>query len=539
MSVKLENISGNGSIVPNSIFAYNYSEEVTSLEPSTISGATSQVNVSAVAVSSEATAPHADSKLLINNQMSLTDSVYGTVGFQVKGVSKNLDTVFITGDTVQSRLNVEVLAQPQGGPDANLLTAIVYYCELAGVTPVIEEPFATEIEAVPVNFIGWKGILWDKLKQLCAGFSASTEDNIGIEMVIINDELIFRKARQSVVTLDRNLVSDSMSIESFESAKSVTVINYNTTYAEDEVFYELSNFEPGGSALDKFQSSIADSMQVNPGETLRKRFTVNATFTSVNQPECVEQIDRTFPDPYEGGPDRNGEYVIVGTDDLPIKPEQWNNNGGSLRVELTDENGQPLPPGEIDLVIKAPTLGGLPKAADPTEVGFAPYKIGVESSGGTDYPALWLTGTGVFYEKTEQLLLTGSADEYTSEQEGATVDNIFINDKNNASSRGVAAAQANCGPRISINRQVAQGLEFGDIGSMFIAGLNKYRIESLAFNDSSISLVATPSFTIEEWNEIWATKTFEDFNTTVLDPTLFPEEDLRFNEFTIIPRIGA
>lgn len=539
MSVKLENVSGNGSIVPNSIFAYNYSEEVTSLEPSTISGATSQVNVSAVAVSSEATAPHADSKLLINNQMSLTDSVYGTVGFQVKGVSKNLDAVFITGDTVQSRLNVEVLAQPQGGPEANLLSAIVYYCELAGVTPVIEEPFATEIEAVPVNFIGWQGILWDKLKELCAGFSASTTDNVGLEMVIIEDQLIFRKARQSVITLDRNLISDSINIESFESAKSVTVVNYNTRYAENEVFYELSNFEPGGSVLDKFQSSIADSMQVNPGETLRKRFNVNATFTSINQPACVEQIDRTFPDPYEGGPGRNGQYVIVGIDDLPIRPEQWTQNGGSVTVQLTDEGGNKLPPGEVDLVITAPTLTGLPKAENQNEIAFAPYKIGVESSGGTDYPALWLTGTGVFYEKKEKLFLTGSADEYTSQEEGTTIDNIFMIESTNVNSRGLAAAQANCGPKVSINRQVSQGLEFGDVGSMFIAGLNKYRIESLSFNDSSISLVASPSFTIEEWNQIWATKTFEDFETTILDPELFPEETLRFNEFTIIPRIGA
>jgi hypothetical protein len=152
---------------------------------------------------------------------------------------------------------------------------------------------------------------------------------------------------------------------------------------------------------------------------------------------------------------------------------------------------------------------------------------------------LWLTGSGVFYQKKEKLFLTGSSDEYTSQQEGPTIENLFMINDISISSRGLAAAQANCGPKISINRQVAQGLEFGDIGSMFIAGLNKYRVESLSFNDSSISLVASPSFIIEEWNDIWATKTFEDFETIILDPELFPEETLRFNEFTIIPRIGA
>jgi hypothetical protein len=536
MAVKLENISGNGSIVANSIFAFNYSEEVTSLEPSTIAGATSQVSVSAIAVKSENTDSHADSKLLINNEMSLTDSNYGNVGFRVRGVSRNLDAISITGDTIQSRLNVERTAAPHGGEDATLLTCIEYYCGLVGVTPVIDEELAEEITLIPVNFIGWTGILWDKLKELCSGFSVSTTDNAGMEMVIIDNQLIFRKAKQSLISVERNLTSDSVTIESFDSAESVTVYNYNTRYGEDEVFYELSNFDNSKVELDRFQSSINDSMQVEAGETLRKRFSVNLSFTSVNQPICVEQITRTFPDPYSG---LTGEYVIVGIDDLPIKPEQWNENGGSVTVELTDENGNALPSGEIDLVIKAPKLAGLPKAENQNEIAFAPYKIGVESSGETDYPALWLTGTGVFYEKKQKLLFTGSSDEYTSRSEGPTVDNIFMINSLNASSRGAAAAQANCGPKININRQLSEGVVFGDIGSVFISGLNQYRIDGLNFTDSAISLTASPSFTIDEWNQIWEGLSFEDFEDKVLDPELFPDEALKFNEFTIIPRIGV
>ena len=109
----------------------------------------------------------------------------------------------------------------------------------------------------------------------------------------------------------------------------------------------------------------------------------------------------------------------------------------------------------------------------------------------------------------------------------------------NASSKGLAAAQANCGPKIRIDRQLSEGIAFGDIGSMFISGLNQYRIETVNFTDSSISLTASASLTINEWNQIWTGLTFQDFNDTVLDPALFPDEALKFNEFTIIPRIGA
>ena len=145
----------------------------------------------------------------------------------------------------------------------------------------------------------------------------------------------------------------------------------------------------------------------------------------------------------------------------------------------------------------------------------------------------------MFYEKEQKLLLTGSSNEYTSRAEGPTVDNIFMINSLNASSKGLAAAQANCGPKIRIDRQISEGISFGDIGSMFISGLNQYRIETVNFTDSSVSLTASASLTINEWNQIWTGLTFQDFNDIVLDPALFPNEALKFNEFTIIPRIGA
>jgi hypothetical protein len=537
MPIKLENISGNGSILPNSIFSYSYSEEVSSLEPSNISGATSQVNVSAIAVESEATDSHADSKLLINNEMSFTDSLRGVVNFRVKNVSKNLAAVSITGETIESRLNVERTAAPHGGEGATLLTAINYYCGLVDIEPLIEDEFADELDLVPVNFMGWKSIVWEKLKELCAGFSASVDENVGIEMVINESDLVFRKAKQNVISVQRELSNESINIESFDTARSVTVVNYNTSYGTDKVFYEVSNFDESKEKQDRFQSSISDSMQVEAGATLRKRFAVNATFETVNQPVCVEQIDRDFPDPYEG---TTGQFVIVGIDDLPIKPEEWNDNGGSLTVELVDENGEALPPGEVELVIKAPKLTGLPKASDPNEIAFAPYKIGVESSGEAEYPALWLTGTGVFYEKREKLFLTGSSNEYTSKAEGPTVDNIFITNAFNATSRGVAAAQANCGPKITLSQEMFKGFTFSDdIGSLQTVGLNQYRINTASFSESSISITSSALLSIDQWNNIWTDATFEDFDDTVLDPDLFPDEALKFNEFSIIPRIGA
>jgi hypothetical protein len=543
MSVKLSNVSGNGSVKENSIFSYDYSEEVTSLEPSGIAGATSQISISAIAVDSEETDSHLDSKLLINNEMLLDTDDYGSVTFRVKNISKSLQAVSIVGNTIQSRLNVERTAKPQGGPlleggNASLYSAIIEYCKLVDITPVISTAFKNELLAVPVNFIGWKDIVWNKLKELCAGFSASVSENVGIEMLISNNNLIFRKAKQSIALTKKNVSNESISIESFETAKSVNVFNYNTSYGENQVFYDIANFDKSKEKKDKFQSSINDSMQVEAGETLRKRFTVNASFTTVNNPKCVEQITRNFPDPYIGDVNNIGEYVIVGSDDLPIKPDQWNETGGLVTVELVDENGEALPAGQIELVVKAPKATRLGLASDENELAFAPYKIGIESSGEGEYPALWLTGTGVFYDKQENIFLTGSSNEYTSNAEGPTVDNIFITNSFNLSSRGVAAAQANCGPKIKLNQELAEGFEFGEIGSMIDYGLNKYRVDGASFNPSSVSITASASLSMGEWNSIWSGLTFQSFNDKVLDPALFPDDALRFNEFSVIPKIG-
>lgn len=523
MSTQLTNLDGNGGVVANSLHAFSYSEEVTSLEPSSLDGGLQQVNASIIGTTS---GTHSDSRLLINNDMLITDTELGNLNFRVKKVSKNMDVINLSGDTLTSRLNVEKQAEPHGGAGANLFTAITYYCELVSVTPIIDSEFALELEAVPVNFIGWKGIVWEKLKELCAAVSASTTDNVGIEMVVEGEDLKFRKALQETIDLSAQNADLSFEVDAFDAAKSIEIYNYNTSYGVDQVIYDEAYYQDGMEEKDKFQNSLSDSMQVNAGEVVRKRFKVNASLTSVNSPVAVTQITRTWPEPYAGA---TGEYVIVGVDDIPVEPTQWEGLGGSLKINLVDENGDPLEPGEIEVVITAPSVPNLPHADNPAEVGLSPYKIGLESSGEADYPAFWITGTGVFFDKKLETYGTGAPDGYTAKDVGVTIDNIFITNKFDSSSRGVAAAQAACGPRISMNQSVATGVSFGSsVGSLQAVDSNIYRINSIGFGPGPSSLSSTPIAKISDFNSKWTGSTFAQFNSAMT-------ATLRFNEFSIIP----
>lgn len=517
MGIKLSNLTGSGKVKDDSIISYTYSEDVTSLEPSTISGGTGQVSISAEV-------EDISTSLIVNNEMLLSDDEYGQVNFQVKSLNISNGVASITGDTIQSRLNVEVTAAPVGGSTASLFSAIYYYCGLVDVIPEMSTELQEELDLVPVNFIGWKGNLWEHLKMLCAGVAASLTENVGLEMYVSNNSLYFRKALQLEMVIEDNaVISRNFSVETFDAAKEVTVSNYNTRYGIAEIVKETSNRAEILFPAVK-DVSITDSMQVEPGATFTKRFTINASLETVNQPVCVAQITTL---PYTG---TTGEYVIVGNDGLPIQPAQWTGQGGSLTVSLTEN------PNEIELTIIAPAALNLPQVIDPNKLGYAPYKIGIETSGDTDYPALYITGTGVFYDKQDVTFLTGASDEYTSKASAMQIDNPFISTKHDLYTRGIAAAQAACGPKITLTETLDYGISFGETpGVLRSYQANKYRVSSISYSPNSATMTAVSSAQFGDFDAKWTTKTFDNFTDKVLDPTTNPDTALKFNEFTIIP----
>jgi hypothetical protein len=527
MGYKVVSNDGNGHIVGKSVFSYSYSEQVTPLEPSDNQGGTGQVTFSARAISgTDPGTNHHNSKLMINNSVSFTDDEQGTVGFVVKKVAVADDIVSVTGDTIQARLNVSKDAAPHGGTGANLLTAILYYCSLVQILPIIDATLRAKLAAIPVNYIGWTGNVWDHLKMLCSTVSTEDDNFVGLEMYIDNADLHFREALTTVHNFTKSSTSESVSVDTFDSAKSIDVYNYNTSYGVDKVIYEESNYAENVDPTKKFKSSIDDPMQVEAGETVTKIFKIDATLYTVNQPVCVATINNiVYPNPYTG---KTGEYVVVGTDNLPIQPSQWVALGGSLSISLTGV------PGEIQVTITAPPVSEIEKAAGGT--GLAPYKIGVESSGDTEYPAFWITGTGVFFNKQKETFLTGASSATTSKDSATTIDNPFVTSKAVSSSRGVAAAQVACGPKVSISRTVSQTLGYGEtLGTTEYVHKNRFRTVSANYSAGDTSLSQIAVATIQDFNNVWADKTFDDFIDFTLDPGTSPSETLKFNEFTVIP----
>lgn len=521
MQIRAVPVTGSGGIVPGSEIAYSYTEDVSSLEPSSIAGGNGQISLTAIA-SDDNQGFRAHPRLLINNLMRLEDELAGEIEFQVRKIGINNQLVVITGETIEARMNVDRVAEPVGGPESTLKEAIQYYCGLVDVFPVFDDEIASMVDTKPVNFIGWQGNVWEKLKELCAGTSASATEDVPMEMVVDSDTLLFRRAKTQTLDLTTNAASVAVDVDSFDTARSFDLKYFKTEYKENAVVSEdseadrLVGFAPG--------VSITDQLQVDAGETLVKRFQINASLRTVNQPVPVASISMI---PYTG---TTGEYVVVGSDDLPVLPTQWLAEGGSLSVSLTEN------PNEIEIRITAPQATELQQAGDPTATSLAPYKIGVESSGGVDYPALYITGTGVFFERKTKRLRTGASELYTSEVEGSEIQNLFISNKDDLSSRGVAAAQALCGPEVRLNISNPADVKFRDtIGSMVSHSSQKYRVESVTISDGGKQVVAKSAVSFADFNALWNGETFEDFTEVMSDPEESPDDYITFNEFTAVP----
>jgi hypothetical protein len=528
MVASLVNLTGNGSVQEGSLISYSYSEDVTTLDPSNLDGGTSQMSVAAVAVDGDKVGlSHPNSRLLINNTMLLSDSDSGEITFNVSKVSTNeAGIVSIVGDSVMARLNKIVTAEPYGSIEGyTLLGAFEYYAELAGFAVsegnlIFEDGLDPELEGTLVNFLGFTGNLWEHLKMLC---SAIQQD---IEMYSLGDALVFRKAKTTVASYgDSDISSKSIDIDMIDAAQELTIYNYATEYKVDAIVRDTS-----GSRDELFVAndnvSIADSLQVDAGETLVKRFTINASLDYVNQPVAADAI---IPLPYiDGGV---GIYTIAGNDGIFVKASEWVGQGGSLTVALTDN------PSEIEITVIAPPSVTMPTSDDPeTEVTNAPYKIGVEVAGDTEYPALYITGSGVFYQKTAYTIKTGASSEYTTKENAPEIDNPFITNLSAMYKRGTLAAQALCGPNIVLSETVPKAQPFGDTpGKLRVSDSNKFRLTSVSYTQDGTTVTGKPSAQISDFNATWTGLKFSDFSSTALTEAMAADDYLRFNEFTIIP----
>jgi hypothetical protein len=179
----------------------------------------------------------------------------------------------------------------------------------------------------------------------------------------------------------------------------------------------------GNSVLPMVMWKADTVYQVAVGETQTFLVQTDHSILQLSQPVAVSGIT---PFPYTSGA---GQYVVTGSDGYIVAPQFWRDQGGSITVDTTDNEG------EIKVTITGPKFDSVR----------APYRI---SEGDAGRPALYVSGQGVINTPTTLRVSTGNTK--AAKEVGVTLDNPFIANVTLAYDAAARAARKFATPDVSV-----------------------------------------------------------------------------------------
>lgn len=396
---------------------YSAVEDSTPIDPSDTSGGAGQIGLSI--------APTPDGKQLRGKTVRLTDGAQGSTTGRISAASGGTaNPTAVTADSRLIALNVVRVANPYTG---TLAGAFSYYLGLVGITTAVSVD--ASLGGTPVVFPGWKAVVWDQVKRLCAVYR--------VEVSLVSDVVVVRPVRQRV-TQDYRDADVSWSVDDTDISQSVEVFYYQSKSQASGLVYPA-----GGWTKD------VTIYQVNAGEIATIDIPLQpesggegagCSVTSIVQPTCVDSVGP--------GDSTASVYTVVGNDGLPVTAAQWLARGGSLKVDIGEDTRS------LTLTITG---------ADDKQ--YSPYRIAMGAGDSSFYSSLRIIGTGVFFDKKKITLGTGNSQDVAPNEVGATVDSEFVTGLGDALSAGLSALCSATGPKQTLTVKTKGVNRQGDDGS--------------------------------------------------------------------------
>lgn len=439
---------------------YSVSEESTPVDPSDSTGAAGRFT---------ATFQHAaldviTAKRLNRKPVRLTDRGQGFTNGIMRTPSQAQGGITLSADSITALLAVTRTAGPFQGTVAGY---IEYLLNLVGITSnfVIDDSFS-EMAAV---FPGWRDEVWLRMKRLLVAR--------GGEVSPVSGNIVFRPIRERW-TVDRRDSEYSWAMDESQLAQSVTGIFSENTYRESFLAY------PPGGWSDEFQP-----YQVDAGEIVQVELDINASLVSVEQPIAREFV---------GMNDVNASvYSVVGSDDLPIMPAQWQDAGGYISVAIGEDTKTLL------VTICGANLPNL-----------APFRIAASAGPSNNYSSLRILGTGVFFDRQEHNFVTGLSGDVTSVESAPTVDNEFFEDLGQFYDRMAWTLSRYGGARHTVTVRTSGIANQGDSGSYEYANLADFDLyaEDQGWQTLADMDAYSEWETLEDFDVFWEARVASNFS---------------------------
>ena len=433
---------------------YSVTEDSTPLDPSDSSGGVGQFTVG-ISEEDVATNP----RFLRKKTATLVDGSQGTTTGVVRGVSGANGDLTLTVNSRMAQLAVQRTAAPFVG---TLEDAFTYYLSLVDITSglVVDDSIADR----PVTFIGWVGNVWDYMKKMAAAEQ--------VEVSLVSNNVVLRPLRERIAENYRNS-SVNWGADEGQLARSVEVYYYEGGYDASGLAYPT-----GGWGED------VPIFTVNANETQEFNIPLSVSLMSIDQPTCVDWVDRYH--------ESSSVYAVSGNDGLVVPNAQWIAEGGSVTVAINEDTRS----------ITVTVVGS-------SNAEYSPYRIAMPSGTSDFYSSLRLVGEGVFYEKKLLTLYTGVDHDDVTEEVGVTVDNEFITTLEAAYHCGLWTLKRYGGPRNTINVTTNGVNRIGETGSYTYPTIDQIN-PTLGATVADVNTAWT-GMTVADVNALWAAITADGF----------------------------
>jgi hypothetical protein len=300
MAIEVET-TGNGRFLghKSDVVSYSYSEQSTPHMVGDESGGVGDISV-------EVADFRNDGIVLYKDNMTLTDDLYGSITGRIDSLTSSNGVIGLTGRSRLALLNTPGVIAPATTTIRGLFESIF---TAAGV--IDDVAFDPLISTTPITTPGYDGDLWVFTKQACATYQ--------VQVSLIDNTIYVQPIRQREITVE-NIDSDTYSITDVDLAQSFNVAYYNYTEEVGALAFPRGGWNPEVPVY-----------QVEANETVVFDIPIEGYLTSVKQPVIQDLV----PVDYAGS---DSVYSVSGNDNLPVPAALWADFGGSLTVELV-QNG--------------------------------------------------------------------------------------------------------------------------------------------------------------------------------------------------------
>lgn len=452
---------------PTGVTGWSYDEDAVSLDRSEAPSGTATVNVTGAGAMKPA-----DLTPLLGRTLIVQSTDHGRSDMMITDISIDDDSWSLTGGSGLSALNQVGTLNPEVRVD---LATVIKRCYLAvriTTTPPIDVD--ARLKDARYNLPGGRDNVWSMLRLF---LSANA-----LDLSWADSRIRITPRPAGVVHLVDRTMSSTVGLEDGQRAKEVRVNVYHRTPLSGRscVYPVPPSRYPGADATYGDEGDTV--LSVGSGERTVTTLRLGAEISSISQPRPTTSI------PFKNGsPDTtamgSGLYVVVGKDNKPIMPAQWNDMGGGLTVKLNDDRRS------VTVVLSGMVYEHL-----------APYRI-CESDGKVDHPALYLFGQGGARVDIETLSLATGA---KGTDDVVTIDNPAIDTPGKGWAAAQAAADTRVGSTLTLQWKGAPppgGQTLGAlVGARFHYKNHWWRISSTSTDDTGVSLQATSHPLLADYN---------------------------------------